>query len=117
MDFNRTKGLKKDSDFRKVYKHGKSFANKYLVLYILKNKSEYSRVGMSVSKKVGKAVTRNRVRRLIKEVYRLNIDENIEDGYDIVFIARIPSQNAEFKDIQKSVKSLVKKAGICKKIN
>lgn len=50
MDFNRTKGLKKDSDFRKVYKHGKSFANKYLVIYILKNKSDYSRVGISVSK-------------------------------------------------------------------
>ena len=41
MDFNRTKGLKKDSDFRKVYKHGKSFANKYLVIYILKNKPTY----------------------------------------------------------------------------
>lgn len=55
MDFNRTKGLKKDSDFRKVYKHGKSFANKYLVIYILKNKSDYSRVGISVSKKSRKS--------------------------------------------------------------
>ena len=48
MDFNRTQGLKKDSDFRKVYKHGKSFANRYLVMYILNNKSENSRIGISV---------------------------------------------------------------------
>ena len=74
MDFNRTQGLKKDSDFRKVYKHGKSFANRYLVMYILNNKSENSRIGISVSKKVGKAIIRNKVRRRIKEAYRVNID-------------------------------------------
>ena len=102
MDFNRTKGLKKDSDFRKVYKHGKSFANK----------SDYSRVGISVSKKVGKAITRNRVRRLIKEAYRLNIDEKIKPGYDIVFIARVSSKDATFKDIDKSIKNLVKRTDI-----
>lgn len=112
MDFNRTKGLKKDSDFRKVYKHGKSFANKYLVIYILKNKSDYSRVGISVSKKVGKAITRNRVRRLIKEAYRLNIDEKIKPGYDIVFIARVSSKDVTFKDIDKSIKNLVKRTDI-----
>ena len=112
MDFNRTKGVKKDSDFRKVYKHGKSFANKYLVIYILKNKSDYSRVGISVSKKVGKAITRNRVRRLIKEAYRLNIDEKIKPGYDIVFIARVSSKDATFKDIDKSIKNLVKRTDI-----
>ena len=53
MDFKRTQGLKKDSDFRKVYKHGKSFANRNLVMYILDNKSDSTRVGISVSKKVG----------------------------------------------------------------
>lgn len=112
MDFNRTKGLKKDSDFRKVYKHGKSFANRYLVIYILKNKSDYSRIGISVSKKVGKAITRNRVRRLIKEAYRLNIDEKIKPGYDIVFIARVSSKDTSFKDIDKSIKNLVKRTDI-----
>ena len=53
MDFKRTQGLKKDSDFRKVYKHGKSFANRNLVMYILDNKSDSTRVGISVSKKSG----------------------------------------------------------------
>ena len=110
MDFNRTKGLKKDSDFRKVYKHGKSFANRYLVMYILNNKSENSRIGISVSKKVGKAIIRNKVRRRIKEAYRVNIDENVKYGYDIVFIARVAIKDAEYKDIEKSMKHLVKKS-------
>lgn len=109
MDFNKTKGLRKDSDFRKVYKHGKSIANKYLVMYILENKSEESRLGISVSKKVGKAIIRNRVRRLIKEVYRLNVDDKIKAGYDIVFIARVASKEASYQDIEKSVNYLVKK--------
>ena len=112
MDFNKTKGLKKDSDFRKVYKHGKSIANRYLVMYILKNKSDSSRVGISISKKVGKAITRNRIRRLIKEVYRLDIDSRVKEGYDIVFIARMPSKDATFKDIEKSINNLAKKADI-----
>ena len=89
MDFKRTQGLKKDSDFRKVYKHGKSFANRNLVMYILDNKSDSTRVGISVSKKVGNAINRNKIRRRIKESYRLNIDANVKYGYDIVFIARV----------------------------
>ncbi|MGL5330057.1 MAG: ribonuclease P protein component [Peptostreptococcaceae bacterium] len=109
MNFIRTQGLKKDSDFRKVYKHGKSYANKHLVMYILDNKSEQSRIGISVSKKVGKAIIRNKVRRRIKEAYRLNIDENIKNGYDIVFIARIAIKDVDYQDIEKSMKHLVKK--------
>ncbi|MGL5347143.1 MAG: ribonuclease P protein component [Peptostreptococcaceae bacterium] len=109
MDFNKTKGLKKDSDFRKVYKHGKSFANRYLVMYILENKSDSSRIGISVSKKVGNAITRNKIRRRIKEAYRLNVDENVKSGYDIVFIARVSSKETEYKDIEKAINHLAKK--------
>ena len=114
MDLKNTKGIKKDSDFRKVYKHGKSFANKYLVMYILDNKSDFSRVGFSVSKKVGKATIRNKVRRRIREGFRLIGDEYIKSGYDIVFIARIASKECEYKDIEKSVKYLINKAQILK---
>ena len=110
MDFNRTHGLKKDSDFRKVYKHGKSFANRHLVMYILNNKSENSRIGISVSKKVGKAIIRNKVRRRIKEAYRLNIDEKIKNGHDIVFIARVDIKDADYSDIEKSMKHLIRKS-------
>ncbi len=112
MDFNRTKGLKKDSDFRKVYKHGKSFANKHLVMYILDNKSDSTRVGISVSKKVGKAITRNKIRRRIKEAYRLNIDEKVKNGYDLVFIARVAVKDVDYKNIEKSMNHLMKKANI-----
>ena len=114
MDFKNTKGIKKDSDFRKVYKHGKSFANKYLVMYILDNKSDFNRVGFSVSKKVGKANIRNKVRRRIREGFRLNCDEHIKDGYDLVFIARVASKDAEYRDIETSVMSLVKKSKLLK---
>ena len=116
MDFKRTQGLKKDSDFRKVYKHGKSFANRNLVMYILDNKSDSTRVGISVSKKVGNAINkaniRNKARRRIKESYRLNIDANVKYGYDIVFIARVAIKEADYKDIEKSMTHLIRKAGL-----
>ena len=115
MDFNNTKGLKKDCDFRKVYKHGKSFANRYLVMYILENKSDSSRIGISVSKKVGNAITRNKIRRRIKEAYRLNIDENVKNGYDIIFIARVSCNEAEYKDIDNAINHLVKKSNLINK--
>ena len=112
MNFKETQGLQKDSDFRKVYKQGKSFANRYLVMYILNNKSDFNRVGISVSKKVGKAHIRNKARRRIKESYRLNIDTNIKKGYDIVFIARVAIKDVEYIDIEKAMKHLVRKANL-----
>lgn len=110
MDFKRTQGLKKDSDFRKVYKHGKSFANRNLVMYILENKSDSTRVGISVSKKVGNAINRNKIRRRIKESYRLNVDTSVKCGYDIVFIARVAIKDTNYQDIEKSMNHLIKKA-------
>ena len=110
MHFNNTDGIRKDSDFRRVYQKGKSFADRNMVIYTLKNGSNKSRIGISISKKVGKANVRNRIRRYIKESYRLNIDEKIRPGLDIVFIARINSQNAEYRDIEKSIKYITRKA-------
>lgn len=112
MKFNETQGIQKDSDFRKVYRHGKSLANKYLVMYTLNNKSDINRVGISVSKKVGKANVRNKVRRRIKESYRLNIDGKIKSGYDIVFIARVAIKDVDYIEIEKAMKHLVKKANM-----
>ncbi len=112
MKFNNTDGIKKDADFRKVYQRGKSFADRNLVVYAYKNGRDRSRIGISISKKVGKANIRNKIRRYIKEAYRLNIDNNIKDGYDIVFIARINSNKAEYNNIVKSIKYITKKANI-----
>jgi ribonuclease P protein component len=64
--------LKKNAEFRVVYRKGKSFSNNLLVLYIYKNKKDFNRLGIVVSKKVGKSVIRNRIKRLIKESFRLN---------------------------------------------
>ena len=90
-----TESLRKNFEFKKVYDRGKSFADKFLVMYVLKNSSHKNRLGVSISKKVGKSVCRNRISRLIKENYHLN--ENLFlCGFDIVFIARNPSNEADF---------------------
>ena len=82
-----SESLKKTKDFQNVYRRGKSYANRYLVMYVLSNQTEGNRLGISVSKKVGNSVVRHRVTRLIRESIRLNV-EKFENGYDIVIIAR-----------------------------
>ena len=82
-----SESLKKNSDFKNVYTHGKSFANKYLVMYVLENDLGKNRLGISVSKKVGNSVVRHTITTLVRESYRLH--ENIfNSGLDIVVIAR-----------------------------
>lgn len=115
MHFNNTDGIKKDSDFSKVYQRGKSLADRNLVIYTMKNKSDKSRIGISISKKVGKAHERNRIRRCIKEAYRLNIDDKVLGGYDLVFIARINAADKDYRELEKSLKYICKKANIIKK--
>ncbi|MBC2576656.1 ribonuclease P protein component [Peptostreptococcus canis] len=117
MNFNNTDGIKKDSDFRKVYQKGKSFADRNLVIYLLKNNRNKSRIGISISKKVGKANVRNKIRRYIKEAYRLNIDPHVKSGYDIVFIARINSKNSEYKDIERSIKYISRKTNLLNNVS
>ena len=99
--------LKKSSQFSEVYKKGKSTATRLVVMYKLENGLEVNRVGYSVSKKVGKSVVRNRAKRLIKEAYRLN-SSDIKKGYDLVFIARVRMNTAEYGEVEKSVKRLLK---------
>ena len=106
--------LKKNAEFRAVYRRGKSFSNNLLVLYVYRNKKSINRLGISVSKKVGKSVIRNRIKRLIKENFRLNI-EDIKVGYDLVFIARNLSKGKNYVEIENSMKNLIKKAGLYNK--
>lgn len=97
-----TESLKKRKDFQKVYNKGKSFANKYLVMYKLSNHMESNRLGISVSKKVGNSVVRHRITRLIRESYRLN-EEQFEKGYDYVVIARPSAKGISYFDMEKSL--------------
>lgn len=106
--------LKKSSDFSKVYKRGKSYADKYLVMYVLPKKQAHTRVGISVSKKVGNSVVRHRVKRLIKESFRLNYQNessNDHKNYDLVFIARVRSKDVDYHKIEHSMKFLLNKLG------
>ena len=93
MEFSES--LKKNQDFKTVYGHGKSCANRYLVMYVLGNDSSGNRLGISVSKKVGNSVVRHRLTRLIRESYRLN-ESHFSKGFDIVVIARVSAKNATY---------------------
>ncbi|MDI3548524.1 MAG: ribonuclease protein component [Halanaerobiales bacterium] len=102
--------LKKNRDFKRVYSRGRSCANHNLVLYYFPNNLDKNRVGFSISKKIGKAVVRNKLRRRLREIIRLK--NNLKEGYDLIFIARKPVVKLDYHDLEKNVINLLKKAGI-----
>ena len=102
--------LKLNHIFRRLYRTN-GYADGYLVLYARKNRTDANRVGITVSKKLGKAHIRNRARRRIREVYRLN-EEKFQPGWDIVLVARSKAVEAEFSKLTKSFLTLAKKAGL-----
>ena len=105
MEFSES--LKKNDDFRNVYRKGKSFANKYLVMYVLENNGDRNRLGISVSKKVGNSVVRHRITRLVRESYRLH--ENIfNSGLDIVVVARNNAASVSYADVESALLHLGK---------
>ena len=104
--------LKLNHIFRRLY-HTNGQSNGYLVLYARKNRTDGNRVGITVSKKLGKAHIRNRIRRRLREVYRLN-EEKFQPGWDIVVVARSRSLGAKFDVLTENYLSLAKKAGILK---
>ena len=91
--------LKKNKDFQNVYRNGKSYADKYLVMYVLENGLESNRIGISVSKKVGNSVVRHRLCRLVREGYRLHEDV-FRRGFDIVVVARVSAKERTFREIE-----------------
>ena len=97
-----SESLKKNRDFQNVYKKGKSFANRYLVMYVLENQTEQNRVGISVSKKVGNSVIRHHITRLIRESYRLH-EDMFNSGLDIVVIARSTARDCKYREIESAL--------------
>ena len=100
-----SESLKKNIDFRNVYRNGKSYANRFLVVYILENHTEKNRLGISVSKKVGNSVIRHHLTRLIRESYRLH-EDMFDSGLDIVVIARATARNADYHQIESALMHL-----------
>ena len=99
MKMKYTESLKKNRDFRLVYKEGKSCANKYLVMYVMDSGREDTRIGISASKKVGNSVVRHRFARLVRESFRLNKDI-LEEGKDIIVVARTAAKDKNFDKIE-----------------
>ncbi len=94
--------LKKNRDFQQVYQKGRSFANRMLVMYVVPTGGDkLSRIGISVSRKVGNSVVRHRVKRLVRESHRRN-RRQIAGGFDIVVIARNEAKNRDYWDIEKA---------------
>ena len=103
-----------NSEFQTIYKNGKSYANKYLVMYVMENPDGKSKLGISVSKKVGNSVVRHRLARLIRETYRLNADM-FNSGLNIVVIARVSAKGKSFAEIESAFMHLCRmhKIAVC----
>ena len=108
---NGYESMKSNQNFQNVYKNGNSYANKYLVMYVLENRTDILRLGISVSKKVGNSIVRHRLTRLIRESVRLN-SENISKGYDIVIIARAGLKDKKYNETESAYLHLAKLHGI-----
>ena len=111
----KTKMLKKNYEFKNVMTKGKYYGAKNIEAFIKFNNLEKNLLGIAVSKKVGKAVERNRVKRLIKENYRL-IETNVNIGYSVVFLwkKKVEVSNANFNNIKEDMINILKNANIIK---
>jgi ribonuclease P protein component len=97
-----SESLKKNRDFQNVYHKGRSYANKYLVMYVLPNETQRNRLGISVSKKVGNSVIRHHLTRLIRESYRLH-EDMFNSGLDIVVIARATAKDISYHEVESAL--------------
>jgi ribonuclease P protein component len=102
--------LKKNKEFRRVYENGNSYATRNLVIYVLKAKNSYNRYGFSVSKRIGNAVTRNKLKRRLREIIREFEKKELFQAQDVIFIARKPVVNLDYQRLKKEVMKLYQKA-------
>ena len=103
--------LRKNKEFQKVYRYGRSYANRYLVLYVFAENNAQSKVGFAAGKKLGNAVTRNRVKRLLREAYRLNQDL-LTQKHSILLVGRKAATEVKYIVIEKAFRALGRKARI-----
>ncbi len=106
-----TSSLKLNRDFRRLYSRGKSRAGAYVAVYALKTRRRDKRLGLTVGKSFGKAVRRNRAKRLMRESYRA-IEQSLPDGYDFVIVARGRADEVGFNEIKRDMEYVFGKLGL-----
>lgn len=107
--------LRKNADFQRVRRQGQSWANRLLVLNVISNGLDHSRFGFSVSRRLGKAVVRNRAKRLMREAVRWQRD-GVVGGWDVVLIARLPMREADFPAVERAVEQLLRRTRLLKQV-
>jgi len=100
--------LKNNYEFKRLYARGKSAVTPLMAVYCRKNRTPGNRLGITVGKKVGNAVIRNRVRRRLKEIYRQN-EASLTPGYDIVIVARVRSKDASYQALETDMLQVLRK--------
>ena len=106
--------LKENHLFRRAYNKGKTAVDSRLALYVRRNGRNVNRLGLTVSTKVGCAVVRNRVRRRLREIYRLHEDA-LARGCDVVVVARVQAASSDYRRLEKSFLRLADKLGLLRK--
>lgn len=112
--YRKTEKLRKNYQFQKVYRQGKSLATKNTVLFIKKNYENKNRLGVSVSKKVGKSVTRHRLKRLYIEAFRNLKEFMVHNGYDLVILGRKDAANMTYNEVFSEIKRLMSRGNLIK---
>ncbi|MBR2717233.1 MAG: ribonuclease P protein component [Oscillospiraceae bacterium] len=108
-----SESLKQNRDFKRLYARGKSAASPLLVVYCRRNGSDRNRLGLTVGTKVGKAVHRNRIRRRLREIYRLH-EPSLRRGFDIIIVARVRARGAAYGELEGDCVRLFASLGLVK---
>lgn len=104
---NKHQRIKKNKEFQQIFKKGKSFANRQFIVYVLKDEQTEFRLGLSVSKKVGNAVARNRIKRYIRQTF-LELKDDLLPNADYIIIARPQAATLDFHETKKSLEHVLK---------
>ena len=110
---NKKEKISKNREYRKIYNRGKNMISPLVITYVLKNKFNNTRVGITTSKKIGNAVKRNRARRVIRESF-YSLRKNIKNGYDLVFVARGRTSKVKMGEVLKDITYHLEKLGVIK---
>ena len=103
--------VKKNGEFRRIYRKGRSAVSGGVVVYCMKNRKGMSRLGVTVSTKLGHAVVRNRVRRRLRELYRLHKQEMLS-GYDVIVVARVRAAEMPYAKLEKQYLHCLSQLGL-----